>query len=233
GKIDLVTLQSYLPSKSLEQILYTLLEKRLIFHSIEPKQELKVEFEPTQELVKAYEGTYELSEQFLSGNVKKKHAQIKTMLENKESFRGLSQPLDEILLDLEKVFPAYVHYEDIHINFGSSFIDLTIYEKFIEDNFFNKKAYVKLALIDGAFYLRDFCVESESLNDNGDIEIDFKEAEFSDLSQMATNFIIYDENNEIYFTPQVFLQRVLNNKNIEVFHYEPHPNGELNSKGEI
>ncbi|ELZ2673167.1 Eco57I restriction-modification methylase domain-containing protein [Campylobacter upsaliensis] len=233
GKIDLVTLQSYLPSKSLEQILYTLLEKRLIYHSIEPKQELKVEFEPTQELVKAYEGTYELSEQFLSGNVKKKHAQIKTMLENKESFRGLSQPLDEILLDLEKVFPAYVHYEDIHINFGSSFIDLTIYEKFIEDNFFNKKAYVKLALIDGAFYLRDFCVESESLNDNGDIEIDFKEAEFSDLSQMATNFIIYDENNEIYFTPQVFLQRVLNNKNIEVFHYEPHPNGELNSKGEI
>lgn len=233
GKIDLVTLQSYLPSKSLEQILYTLLEKRLIFHSIEPKQELKVEFEPAQELVKAYEGTYELSEQFLSGNVKKKHAQIKTMLENKESFRGLSQPLDEILLDLEKAFPAYVHYEDIHINFGSSFIDLTIYEKFIEDNFFNKKAYVKLALIDGAFYLRDFCVESESLNDNGDIEIDFKEAEFSDLSQMATNFIIYDENNEIYFTPQEFLQKVLNNKNIEVFHYEPHPNGELNSKGEI
>ncbi|MCR2112209.1 Eco57I restriction-modification methylase domain-containing protein [Campylobacter upsaliensis] len=233
GKIDLVTLQSYLPSKSLEQILYTLLEKRLIFHSIKPKQELKVEFEPTQELVKAYEGVYELSEQFLSGNVKKKHAQIKTMLENKESFRGLSQPLDEILLDLEKAFPAYVHYEDIHINFGSSFIDLTIYEKFIEDNFFNKKAYVKLALIDGAFYLRDFCVESESLNDNGDIEIDFKEAEFSDLSQMATNFIIYDENNEIYFTPQEFLQKVLNNKNIEVFHYEPHPNGELNSKGEI
>lgn len=233
GKIDLVTLQSYLPSKSLEQILYTLLEKRLIFHSIEPKQELKVEFEPAQELVKAYEGTYELSEQFLSGNVKKKHAQIKAMLENKESFRGLSQPLDEILLDLEKAFPAYVHYEDIHINFGSSFIDLTIYEKFIEDNFFNKKAYVKLALIDGAFYLRDFCVESESLNDNGDIEIDFKEAEFSDLSQMATNFIIYDENNEIYFTPQEFLQKVLNNKNIEVFHYEPHPNGELNSKGEI
>lgn len=233
GKIDLVTLQSYLPSKSLEQILYTLLEKRLIFHSIEPKQELKVEFEPTQELVKAYEGVYELSEQFLSGNVKKKHAQIKAMLENKEGFRGLSQPLDEILLDLEKAFPAYVHYEDIHINFGSSFIDLTIYEKFIEDNFFNKKAYVKLALIDGAFYLRDFCVESESLNDNGDIEIDFKEAEFSDLSQMATNFIIYDENNEIYFTPQEFLQKVLNNKNIEVFHYEPHPNGELNSKGEI
>ncbi|EKH7232752.1 Eco57I restriction-modification methylase domain-containing protein [Campylobacter upsaliensis] len=233
GKIDLVTLQSYLPSKSLEQILYTLLEKRLIYHSIEPKQELKVELEPTQELVKAYEGTYELSEQFLSGNVKKKHAQIKAMLENKESFRGLSQPLDEILLDLEKVFPAYVHYEDIHINFGSNFIDLELYEKFIEDNFFNKKAYVKLALIDGAFYLRDFCVESESLNDNGDIEIDFKEAEFSDLSQMATNFIIYDENNEIYFTPQEFLQKVLNNKNIEVFHYELHPNGELNSKGEI
>ncbi|EFS9252251.1 hypothetical protein HWS73_001216 [Campylobacter upsaliensis] len=233
GKIDLVTLQSYLPSKSLEQILYTLLEKRLIYHSIEPKQELKVELEPTQELVKAYEGTYELSEQFLSGNVKKKHAQIKAMLENKESFRGLSQPLDEILLDLEKAFPAYVHYEDIHINFGSNFIDLELYEKFIEDNFFNKKAYVKLALIDGAFYLRDFCVESESLNDNGDIEIDFKEAEFSDLSQMATNFIIYDENNEIYFTPQEFLQKVLNNKNIEVFHYEPHPNGELNSKGEI
>lgn len=233
GKIDLVTLQSYLPSKSLEQILYTLLEKRLIYHSIEPKQELKVELEPTQELVKAYEGTYELSEQFLSGNVKKKHAQIKAMLENKESFRGLSQPLDEILLDLEKAFPAYVHYEDIHINFGSNFIDLELYEKFIEDNFFNKKAYVKLALIDGAFYLRDFCVESESLNDNGDIEIDFKEAEFSDLSQMATNFIIYDENNEIYFTPQEFLQKVLNNKNIEVFHYELHPNGELNSKGEI
>ncbi|EGK8000733.1 hypothetical protein IO363_001145 [Campylobacter upsaliensis] len=233
GKIDLVTLQSYLPSKSLEQILYTLLEKRLIYHSIEPKQELKVELEPTQELVKAYEGTYELSEQFLSGNVKKKHAQIKAMLENKESFRGLSQPLDEILLDLEKAFPAYVHYEDIHINFGSNFIDLELYEKFIEDNFFNKKAYVKLALIDGAFYLRDFCVESESLNDNGDIEIDFKEAEFSDLSQMATNFIIYDENNEIYFTPQEFLQKVLNNKSIEVFHYELHPNGELNSKGEI
>lgn len=215
GRIDLESLQSYLPSKNLEQILTTLLEKRLIFHSIEEKS------------------TYELAEQFLSGNVKKKHAHIQAMIANKESFTGLSQPLNEILLELEKVFPAYVNYEDIHINFGSNFIGLHIYEKFIEDTFFKDKALVSLKRIDGGFYVNNFCVEKESPNKDGTLLIDFKEAQLSDLSELATNFIIYNEEGKIYFDPKTFIEKVLNNKSIEVFHYEPHPDKETNSKGEI
>ncbi|TNB61619.1 Eco57I restriction-modification methylase domain-containing protein [Campylobacter helveticus] len=226
GKIDLNTLQSYLPSKDLEQILYTLLEKRLIFHSLE-KQGLKIEFEKT------YQGKYELAETFLSGNVKQKYKTIETMIQNNQSFTGLSLPLNEVLNELEKVFPAYVNYEDIHINFGSNFIALEIYENFIEENFFDKDAYVRFALIDGAYYIKDFLAQNEDLNDKGEIVVDFKEAQLSDLSEIASNFTIYDEFNEIYFTPKEFLQRVLNNKSLEVFHHEDDPNGTLDSNGKI
>lgn len=230
GKIDLNTLQSYLPSKDLEQILYTLLEKRLIFHSLE-KQELKVEFE--KPIYKSYQGKYELAETFLSGNVKQKYKIIKTMIDNNQNFTGLSLPLNEVLNELEKVFPAYVNYEDIHINFGSNFIALEIYENFIEENFFDEDAYVRLTLIDGAYYIKDFLAQNEDLNDKGEIVVDFKEAQLSDLSEIASNFTIYDEFNEIYFTPKEFLQRVLNNKSLEVFHYEDDPNGTLDSNGKI
>ncbi|TXE78490.1 hypothetical protein FPD46_07895 [Campylobacter peloridis] len=213
GYIDLETLQYYLPNNSLDEILHNLTEKRLIFNVLPSER-------------KKYRGEYILADEFLSGNVKEKYKEIENMIKNNINFENVSIKLEEMLIELKNVFPEDIHFEDIEINFGSNYIELDIYEDFIKETFFNdpENAIVKIYYMDGAFVIEDFKILREKYDEkNNNIvlrEMDIRE---NDLNEEALRLLVFNEKNVLYYDLKKLIERILNGKSLEVFHYDPHP----------
>lgn len=211
GKLQEDYLTTYLPSMSLDEILTELTQKKLIFKSLE-------------------NNGYELASEFLSGNVKAKHAKIVKMINDKISFDGVSLTPQEVANELEAYFPDFVNYEDLEVNFGSNYVDIQIYEDFIRQTFFYEpeKIQVKLEYIDGTYVLNDFEIFSERIADDGvTIEKRFKFATSADLNDNALNVMVKNEAGEIKFNTRKILELVINNQSLEVKRYEKQLDGSI------
>lgn len=215
GYIDTNTLQDYLPNMTLENILKELTEKRLIFHILNSEKNQK-----------NFKSDYVLKDDFLSGNVKSKYKEIEAMINNKMEFDNISITLEEILVELKNVFPKDIPYEDIEVNFGANYIDIEIYEDFIRETFFSNPDDVKveIRLVDGFYVIENFLVTKERYDEiKNQIIVDYGEAMGDDYNDDAINLIVYNEKNVPHFELKELIERTINGKSLEVFHYEQSP----------
>lgn len=196
GKFKIGAMKDYLPSVGLDEILADLTQKRLIFKSLD-------------------NNGYELASEFLSGNVKLKHAKIMDMIEKKIKFDSVSLSLEEVAAELENYFPERVKYQDLEVNFGSNYIDIGIYEDFIKNTFFYEPESIVVSLnyFNGTYILNDF----ELLN--GD------RTTSNDLNDNAINIIVRNEAGQIKFDTRKMLELVINNQSLEVKRFEKQLDG--------
>ena len=162
GYICLKTLQSYLPDKNLDEILKDLSEKELIFPDLKEKKE------------------YCLKNEFLSGNIKEKAFYLEKMIEHKDDFKVYTALSKERYLEiLRENFPKNIPYEDIKINFGANFINIKIYEDFIQQSFFNEplKINVQINKLMGEYIIEDFT------KNIGETEISISQSDLNDLAK--------------------------------------------------
>lgn len=203
GKIRTDFFTTYLPSMSEEEITQELVDKRLIFRKFD-------------------NSGYELASQFLSGNVKEKYKICQEMIDNNITFSGVSLSPQEIMAELAKYFPKYIPYEDLEVNFGANYISTEIYEKFIRETFFAnpQNAVVEISYFNGTYSIENFQIVNESSDDEGNIIKTYENATSSDLNDNALNIIVRNENGEIHFNTRDLIELVINNKSLEVKHYE-------------
>ena len=207
GKIRTDYFTTYLPSMSEDEITQELVNQRLIFRKFD-------------------NSGYELASQFLSGNVKEKYKICQDMIEKNISFSGISLSPQELMRELENYFPKYIPYQDLNINFGANYISTEIYEKFIRDTFFNnpQNAVVEVSYFNGIYFIENFKILNESTDESGAVIKIQENANSSDLNDNALNIIVRNEKGEIYFDIRALIELVINNKSLEVKHYEKDEN---------
>lgn len=210
GYIDLNTLKNYSKDKDLEKILVDLLEKRLIFHVLNSDRD-------------KHKSDYILADEFLTGNVKAKYNEIKEMIEKNISFNNFSLPLEEVALELKKYFPEYIKFEDIELNFGASYIDIEIYKDFIKNTFFHSpdKIIIDINFVNSLYVFENFKILKENYDEYRDENILVEEEiKNTDLNDNGINLMVYNEKSELFFDLKTLIEKIINGKSLEVFHYE-------------
>lgn len=217
GKLDLETLQSYLPNKNLKDILEELSDKLLIFPNLK-----------TQD-------SYVLKNEFLSGNVKAKAKAIEQMIEKGEEFNLLPFALkpNTYLKILQDNFPKYITFDKLEVSLGANFVDLDIYEAFIKESFFKEPNKIKLEInrVGSDYIISDFRIDPEkTTNVNETFTNNFDEYdEKNHLTEDAWSMQIKTEApeyTECYYRKFVFdfrelLERIINNRSLEVSYQVP------------
>lgn len=202
GYIDINVLLSYLPDKSSEEILLELSQKELIFPSF---SQYGIGNEKTQ---------YCLKSEFLSGNIKTKAHLLERMIKDGVNFNAYAPLGNERYLEiLKENFPKHIPYEDLEINFGANFIDVKIYKDFIKQSFFKNplEINVQINILNGEYILEEF-----TKNENGKIILTSQ----SDLNDLAKDLEVKNEKANTFFDLRNIIERTMNNKSLEVYHYE-------------
>lgn len=211
GFISGKTLQSFLPSMPLNDIYKNLVNQKIIFPDFDNVG-------------------YVLKADFISGNIKKKYNKIQKMIENKQSFADTyTLPLEEYAQILKEAFPKDLFFEDIETTFGSSFVDVDIYQNFIKDTFFNKEVIKELKGSEGISDLVDIDIEIKKVGAKFIIEefcISSKKGSYyqkldrSSYNQLGKDLEVYNDKHEVKFELREMLERVLNNSSLQVTHTE-------------
>lgn len=144
---------------------------------------------------------YILNFQFLSGNVKEKYNHLLAMLQKEESFDlPYVPPLEVMMEDLKNVFPEDVSFSDISITFGANYIPLEYYEDFLKETFFLNpyEAELKIRIIHGKYFLTELVGELRNFTDE---------------------FLVKNENNDVFFEFSDIFIKTINNESLEVYHY--------------
>lgn len=202
GYIDTNVLFNYLPDKSSEEILLELSQKELIFPNF---SQYGIDSEKTQ---------YCLKNEFLSGNIKAKAHLLERMIKDGVNFNAYAPLGNERYLEiLKENFPKHIPYEDLEINFGANFIDVKIYEDFIKQSFFKNplEINVQINILNGEYILEEF-----SKNEEGILIL----SSHSDLNDLAKDLEVKNEKANTFFDLKKLIERTINNKSLEVYHYE-------------
>lgn len=200
GKIDLKTLQSYLPNIPIDEILKELITKELIFPNFN---------KPTE---------FCLKDKFLEGDIKSKAKYIEHLIANNVESQTDTGPKEvwnlfnkERLLNLlRENFPKDIAYNDIEINFGANFIPLEIYKDFIRESFFNNPDEIIVEISNVYSY---YTIESFKKTDGLEIES-------SDLNDLGESLQVQRLDNKLFFSLREILETTINNKSLEVYHIE-------------
>lgn len=200
GKIDLKTLQSYLPNMPIDEILKELIAKELIFPNFN---------KPTE---------FCLKDKFLKGDIKSKAKYVERLIaDNIESQTNTGPKEVWNLFDKERLlnllrenFPKDIAYNDIEINFGANFIPLAIYKDFIRESFFKNPD--------------EIIVEISNVNSHYTIEnfkkIDGLEIGSNDLNDLGESLQVQRLDDKMFFSLHEILETTINNKSLEVYHIE-------------
>lgn len=200
GKIDLKTLQSYLPNMPIDEILKELVAKELIFPDFN---------KPTE---------FCLKDKFLEGDIKGKAKYIEHLIANNAESQNNTGPKEvwsffdkERLLNLLKEnFPKNISYNDIEINFGANFIPLAIYKDFIRESFFNNPDEIIVEISNVYSY---YTIESFKKTDGLEIGS-------NDLNDLGESLQVQRLDNKMFFSLREILETTINNKSLEVYHIE-------------
>ena len=138
-------------------------------------------------------------------------------------------PLEEYAQILKEAFPKDLFFEYIETTFGSSFVDVDIYQNFIKDTFFNKEVIKELKGSEGISDLVDIDIEIKKVGAKFIIEefcISSKKGSYyqkldrSSYNQLGKDLEVYNDKHEVKFELREMLERVLNNSSLQVTHTE-------------
>lgn len=200
GKIDLKTLQSYLPNIPIDDILKELIENGFIFPNFE---------RPTE---------FCLKDKFLEGDIKGKAKHIEHLIAKNAESQNDTEPKEvwsffdkeKLLNILKENFPKDIAYNDIEINFGANFIPLRIYKDFIRESFFNNPDEIIVEISNVYSY---YTIESFKKT-NG------LEVRSNDLNDLGESLQVQRLDNKLFFSLRGILETTINNKSLEVYHIE-------------
>ncbi|WP_297731666.1 SNF2-related protein [Helicobacter sp. UBA3407] len=203
GKIDLKTLQSYLPNIPIDEILKELIAKELIFPNFN---------KPTE---------FCLKDKFLDGDIKGKAKYMEYLIahsaesQDNQNDTGLKEvwnlfDKERLLNLLRENFPKDIAYNDIEINFGANFIPLAIYKDFIRESFFNNPDEIVVEISNVYSY---YTIESFKKSDGLEIGS-------NDLNDLGESLQVQRLDDKMFFSLREILETTINNKSLEVYHIE-------------